>query len=287
MQLLAKLALIAPLFVASAVAAQSPAEEEEWIALFNGRDLTGWTPKITGHPLGDNHADTFRVRDGVLAVSYENYERFGGQFGHLFYERPFSYYRLRIEYRFVGEQAPQPPGEWAKRNSGVMVHAQAPQTMLLNQSFPISIEAQFLGGLGDGQPRPTMNVCSPGTEIVYEGAIHPEHCLSSRSPTFDGDGWVQVELTVLGGALITHSVNGRKVLEYALPQIGGDGVNVFDAAVKKDGALLEGGYIALQSESHPIEFRKIELLNLAGCVDPKAQNYKKYYVRSEPEACRY
>jgi hypothetical protein len=286
MRLFARLAFIVPLFGVGALAAHASADEEEWIALFNGRDLSGWTPKITGHPLGENYANTFRVRDGVLVVSYEDYDRFGGRFGHLFYERPFSYYRLRLEYRFVGEQAPEPPGAWARRNSGVMVHSQAPQTMLLNQDFPVSIEAQLLGGLGDGKPRPTMNVCSPGTEIVFDGVIHPTHCLSAQSPTFDGDEWVQVELTVLGGALITHSVNGRKVLEYALPQIGGGMVNGYDAAAKQDGALLDGGHIALQSESQPIEFRKIELLNLAGCMDREAKNYKKYHVRSEPETCR-
>jgi hypothetical protein len=287
MPLFAKLVVISSLFVTHVVAAQSPADKEEWVALFNGRDLAGWTPKITKHALGDNYADTFRVEDGVLRVSYDQYQGFAGQFGHLFYERPFSYYRLRVEYRFVGEQPSQHPGAWARRNSGVMVHSQAPQTMLVEQNFPISIEAQFLGGLSDGKPRPTMNVCTPGTEIVYGGVIHPSHCLPSQSLTFDGDQWVQAEVTVLGSGLITHSVNGRKVLEYSLPQLGGGDVQAFDEAVKKDGTLLDGGYIALQSESHPIEFRKVELLNLAGCRDPKAKNYKSYFVSSQPQSCRH
>lgn len=268
----------------SAVAAQAP---EDWISLFNGRDLTGWTPKITQHALGENYASTFRVEDGLLKVRYDGYDRFDNQFGHLFHETAYSYYRLRLEYRFVGEQARHGPGAWAMRNSGVMFHAQNPRTMQRDQDFPISIEAQFLGGLGDGEPRPTLNVCTPGTEIVREGALYPKHCLNSASKTVDGDGWVRAELLVLGGALISHRVNGETVLEYALPQIGGGAVRGFDPAAKPDGRLLDGGYIALQSESHPIDFRNIQLLNLAGCMDRKARNYKSYYVKSEPEKCEY
>jgi hypothetical protein len=266
---------------------QAAPGEEEWIQLFNGRDLTGWTPKLAKHALGDNYANTFRVENGVLKVSYDGYDSFDGRFGHLFYEKPFSYYRLVIEYRFVGESAPKAPGSWALRNSGVMLHSQNPRTMTVKQNFPISIEAQFLGGLGDGKARPTINVCTPGTEVVYRGALLPPHCLNSTSKTFDGEQWVRAEILVLGGGSITHSVNGEAVLEYSLPQYGGLDVNDFDPAAKPDGELIQGGYIALQSESHPIEFRKVALLNLAGCMDPKAKNYKSYYVKSERTQCEY
>jgi hypothetical protein len=258
-------------------------DEQRWIELFNGRDLSGWTPKITGHELGDNYADTFRVEDGLLKVSYDGYQHFESRFGHLFYQTPFSYYRLAIEYRFVGEQAPGNPGDWAVKNSGVMIHAQDPATMTLDQSFPLSVEAQFLGGLGDGNARPTANVCTPGTEIIYGGRIHPEHCLNSASATLDG--WVQVELIVLGAGLITHRVNGETVLSYALPQTGGAGAETLPQ--ERQHELLEGGYIALQSESHPIEFRKVSLLDLEGCMDPDAANYKSYYVKSRADACRH
>lgn len=260
---------------------------EEWLQLFNGRDLTGWTPKITKHALGENFANTFRVENGVLQVRYDQYSTFDNQFGHLFYQHPYSYYRLVVEYRFVGDQAQGPPGVWALRNSGVMLHSQDPRTMPRDQTFPISIEAQFLGGLGDGKPRPTLNVCTPGTEIVYNGSIYPEHCLSSSSPTFDGDQWVRAEMIVLGAAQITHLVNGEKVMEYALPQFGGGDVRNHDPAAKPDGKLIEGGYLSLQSESHPVDFRKVELLNLVGCMDRAAANYKRYYVKSDPAACKY
>ncbi len=268
-------------------AAMAQADREDWIQLFNGRDLTGWTPKIAKHPLGDNYANTFRVENGVLKVSYADYQAFEERFGHLFYEKPFGYYRLRIDYRFVGEQAPKGPGAWALRNSGVMFHSQDPRTMLRDQNFPISIEAQFLGGLRDGKPRPTLNMCSPGTDVVYRGAIYPQHCLSSTSRTFEGDQWVHAELLVLGSGPVVHVVNGQTVLEYALPQYGGGAVANFDAAAKPDGKLIESGYLALQSESAPLEFRKVELLNLAGCMDRKARNYKSYYVKSERAECKY
>jgi hypothetical protein len=270
-----------------ATGSQAGPADEEWIQLFNGRDLSGWTPKITKHALGDNFANTFRVADGVLKVSYDGYDSFDGQFGHLFYERPFSYYRLVVEYRFVGEQAPHGPGPWALRNSGVMLHSQDPHTMTLTQDFPISIEAQFLGGLSDGKERPTLSVCTPGTEVVYHGSILAPHCMNSTSKTFDGDQWVRAEVIVLGSGSITHRANGETVMEYSLPQYGGLAVNNFDPTAKPDGQLIEGGYLALQSESHPVEFRKVELLNLAGCMDRKAQNYKAYFVKSQRSLCRY
>ena len=233
----------------------------DWRQLFDGRGLTGWTPKITKHVLGENFADTFRVRDGVLEVGYEDYDTFAEQFGHLFFAEPFSRYRLRVEYRFVGEQAPNAPA-WAARNSGVMVHSQKPETMLRDQDFPISIEVQFLGGLGDGKPRPTGNVCSPGTRLTYAGAPDPSHCIQSSAATIDGDTWVTADVLVLGDERIVHYIDGLPVIEYGGITYGGGNVNGHDPAAKPDGTPLGRGYIALQSESHPIQFRRVELLNL-------------------------
>jgi hypothetical protein len=256
------LLLILSLQACSDASTDRHAQSPEWIALFNGRDLEGWVPKIAGYEAGVNFANTFRVEDGVLQVRYDGYERFDAQFGHLFFETPFSHYRLVVEYRFVGEQAPGGP-EWARRNSGVMLHAQDPGTMALDQDFPISVEVQFLGGLGEG-PRPTANVCTPGTEIVIAGETAAAHCIESSSPTFDGDQWVRSETIVLGDSLIVHVVNGDTVLQYTEPTIGGGVVNGYDPAVKLDGTSLRSGFIALQSESHPIDFRVVRLLDLSG-----------------------
>jgi hypothetical protein len=232
----------------------------EWTPLFNGRDLTGWTPKIRGSAFGVDEAGTFRVEDGLITVGYEGYDEFGARFGHLFYESPFSHYRLKIEYRFVGQQATD--GEqWAFKNSGVMFHAQAPQSMLEDQDFPISLEAQFLGGNGNDD-RPTANLCTPGTHVQVNGTLVEQHCIESSSDTYHTDEWVTAELVVLGDSLITHIVNGEPVLSYARPVIGGGVVNDFDTAAKPDGTALTGGYIALQSESHPIQFRQVLLQRL-------------------------
>lgn len=260
-------------------------DEQEWIQLFNGKDLSGWKVKITGHDLNDNFGNTFRVEDGLLKVKYDQYDSFRQQFGHLFYEKKFSYYLLALEYRFTGEQCKGGP-EWAKRNSGAMLHSQDPATMLKDQDFPISIEAQLLGGLGGGA-RPTGNLCTPGTQVHLGDTLFTPHCISSRSKTYEGDQWVHAEFLVLGDSLIRHSVEGETVLEYTHPEIGGGAVNDFDPKVKIDGTRLTEGYIALQSESHPVEFRKVALLELSGCKDPKAKNYKSYFVKADRTGCKY
>jgi len=265
--------------------ANDPAREE-WVPLFNGRDLDGWTPKFSKSDLGVNLNGTFRVENGLLRVRYDGWTAFNGEFGHLFYRTPYSHYRLVAEYRFVDQQAPGGPG-WAQRNNGLMLHAPDPKTMLKDQDFPISIEVQLLGGLGDGKPRTTANLCTPGTHVVMKGELFTPHCVNSTSKTYDGDQWVRVEVEVHGDERIRHIVDGQTVLEYSKPQIGGGSVNPVDPAVKVDGTPLTGGYIAIQAETGPTDFRTIELLNLEGCADPKASNYKRYIVKSNPKACRY
>lgn len=244
-----------------AVAGETATAGERWIPLFNGRDLSGWKVKITGFPLGENHLDTFRVENGVLRVAYDRYTRFDGKFGHLFYERPFSHYRLRAEYRFVGEQTPGGPG-WAWRNSGLMLHCQAPESMRQHQEFPVSIEVQLLGGDGRAE-RPTANLCTPGTHVVLNGKLHTPHCTNSRSKTFHGDQWVTVEVEVRGDERIRHFVNGELVFEYEQPQLDPGDADARRLLEQRGGdKRLREGYIALQAESHPVEFRKVELLPL-------------------------
>ncbi len=265
-----------------AVGAQT-AQEEDWIQLFNGENLDGWIPKIRGHDAGVNFGNTFRVVDGAMQTGYEAYDGFNARFGHIFYKDPYSYYLLRLEYRFVGEQAEGGPG-WAVRNSGIMMHSPPPESMPKDQTFPISIEVQLLGGTGEGE-RSTMNLCTPGTHVVFDGKLETRHCTNSSSNTYHGDQWVRAEVMVLGSAVIRHIMDGEVVLSYELPQIGGGSADGHDPKFKVDGRLLDSGYISLQSESHPVEFRNIELLNLAGCMDPAASNYKAYFVKSEPERC--
>jgi hypothetical protein len=250
---------LAPAPAAIDARGQDKSDEKGWIALFNGKDLDGWTPKIKGYPAGENYGETFRVEDGVLKVSYDKYEKFDGKFGHLFYKTPFSHYRLRVEYRFVGEQCPGGPS-WAIRNSGAMIHGQTPESMGKDQEFPVSIEVQYLGGNGRDK-RPTANVCTPGTNIVMGGKLITEHCTDSKSKTYHGDQWVTVEVEAHGNGVIKHIVNGETVLEYEKPQL--DDREADARRLMKNGdKMLYGGTISLQSESHPIEFRKVEILSL-------------------------
>lgn len=235
------------------------ASKSQWISLFNGKDLTGWTPKITGYELGENYGNTFRVEDGVLKVCYDQYDKFGGKFGHLFYETPFSCYRLRLQYRFIGDQTAGGPG-WAFRNSGIMLHCQSPKSMRKEQDFPVSIEAQLLGGNGKDK-RSTGNMCSPGTHIVMNDQLITQHCVNSRSKTYHGDQWVTMEVEVHGSGTIKHIVNGQTVLEYAEPQLDEKDADA-KKLIKNDEKLLREGYISLQAESHPCEFRKVEILPL-------------------------
>jgi hypothetical protein len=234
---------------------------EDWVSLFNGKDLTGWTPKIRGEKLGEDKRQTFRVEKGVIKVAYDKYDTFDERFGHLFYDKPFSNYVLKIEYRFVGDQCKGGPG-WATRNSGVMLHCQDPKTMTIDQDFPVSLEAQFLGGLGKG-PRPTLNLCTPGTHVTYSGKLHTPHCTNSTSETYDGDRWVTTELEVHGDKVIRHKVDGKTVIEYEMPiyDLTDKNVKNLPEAIR-NAPTIKGGWISLQAESHPIEFRKVEIREL-------------------------
>lgn len=265
--------------------APEEAEEKEWTPLFNGKTLDGWTPKITGQPPGENMGNTFRVEDGLLTVGYDAYDEFDRQFGHLVSDTTFSHYVVAVEYRFVGDQAPGGP-DWATENSGIMLHSQSAETITREQDFPISIEVQLLGSAGQDE-RPTANLCTPGTHVVMADTLTTTHCIDSSSKTYPGNEWVRVEARVLGDSLVQHRVNGTPVLEYTEPQIGGGSVAHADPSVKQDGTMLTSGHIALQSESHPIQFRAVEVLNLRGCTDPDATNYKSYYVAEAPSRCTY
>lgn len=259
--------LIAALLILTCTA---PSFAEDWKPLFNGKDLEGWTPKIRGHEAGENYANTFRVEDGLLKVRFDEYEGpYRGRFGHLFYEKPFSHYKLRVEYRVVGDQYQGGP-DWANRNSGVMIHGQSPESMAIDQQFPVCVEVQLLAGQGRG-PRTTANLCTPGTHVVMDGKLNTNHCISSTSETYDQDLWVTVEIEARGSEVIRHIIDGKTVIEYNQPQYDPkdktaqpliEKAKAAGAAQPEGGLLLSSGTISLQAESHPVDFRKVELLEL-------------------------
>lgn len=239
--------------------------DDGWTELFNGRDLTGWVPKIRGEPPGRDARGTFRVQDGLLSVSYDGYDAeagFDDTFGHLFWAEPLEGYELRIEYRFVGRQFAGGP-DWARSNSGVMFHAQAPGTMGLGQDFPVSLEAQFLGGVPD-EVRPTANLCTPGTHVDMDGAQVTEHCIEADAPTLPDSTWVTVFILASADGSVRHVLDGDTVLAYERPVVGGGAVSGATEEAPAAGTLLRRGYIALQSESHPIQFRRVAVRRLGG-----------------------
>lgn len=234
--------------------------EEKWIQLFNGKDLNDWQIKFSGFEPGDNYRNTFRVEDGMLRVCYDEWDQWDGEFGHIFYKGEFSHYRLRVEYRFVKDQVKGAPA-WAFRNNGLMLHGQSAESVEIDQDFPVSVEVQLLGGNGTDE-RSTMNLCTPGTNVVMNGQLIEQHCTSSNSKTYHGDQWVSVEVEVHGGALIKHFVDGVEVLKYEKPQLDPRDP-YYQKLLPADGnKIISEGTISLQAESHPTDFRKIELLVL-------------------------
>ena len=255
-------ALITLTLVTGFVVSDDSDSDKKWVPLFNGEDLSGWTPKIRYEKYGEDSRNTFRVKDGLLRVGYENYDEFNETFGHLFYETPYSDYRIRLEYRFIGEQLKGGPS-WAYRNSGIMVHGQDPETMALDQDFPVSIEVQLLGGDGTGK-RTTGNLCTPGTHVFIDEELFKPHCTKSNSKTYHGEQWVTAEVEVRGHEVIRHIINGETVLEYQKPILDGAHAGASKLIEKAEGKIeLSGGTISLQSESHPVEFRKVEIFDLS------------------------
>lgn len=244
--------------------AQQDPGEGKWIALFNGQNLDGWIPKIRYHPIGENFGNTFRVEDGLLKVGYDPqaYPEFKETFGHLFFEKPYTHYRLRAEYRFVGDQVKGGPG-WAFRNSGLMLHGESPETMEVDQDFPASIEVQLLGGDGENK-RSTGNICTPGTHMVIEGKLTKQHCVNSSSETYHGDQWVQIEVEVRGHESLKCVMEGVTIFTLTHPVLDPSDPHSSKLIDANGGeARLSGGSISIQSESHPVEFRRIELQPLS------------------------
>jgi len=236
-----------------------------WRPLFDGRTLEGWTPKVAKHPAGENYHQTFMVDHGVIRVSYAGYDKLDGQFGHLFYKTPFKAYRLRLTYRFLTDGGLPDTPTWARSNSGIMFDSQSPESMTVEQPFPVSIEFQLLGKDGDA-PRPTGAVCTPGTNITFDGVTAKDHCTPpANAPTVPNGTWVKAELEVLPNGEISQKINGVVVHHYANVTLDPDDTVAGGAKpyiLARGAQPVTEGYIALQSEGHPIEFKDIEIQEL-------------------------
>jgi hypothetical protein len=243
---------------------QLPAPEGGWVRAFNGTDLDGWSVKIAGHDLGDNYRNTFRVHDGVLAVSYDQYDSFGGRFGSLFYGRKMSHYWLRAEYRFVGRQAPGAPS-WAWQNSGIQLHSQSPSTMTKAQQFPVSVEFDIVGRRMFGR-YPTGDVCRNGSRMIIDGQELQKKCSRLSDVAIPGDQWVSVLAEVNGAAQVRQAVDGSVVVDYSDLRLDDHDPDARRLLAAGAPGALDSGYVSIQGNGHPIEFRRIDILPL----DPPA-----------------
>jgi len=229
----------------------------KWISLFNGKNLDGWTMKFAGHPPGENFGNTFRVENGILSVRYDQYKSFDNTFGALYYNKEFKNYRLKVEYRFVGETAPGAPS-WGYRDSGVQYHGQALTSIGLDQPFPVCLEYNLHGGNGK-EERPVGEICANGIIVDIQGKPNDSYCTPAAVKcTFHGDQWVTLEIEVRDN-VIKHFVNGEEILKFENPRYNPD--HELGKTFIKDGKNeVRSGYISLQSNSHPIDFRKIEIM---------------------------
>lgn len=249
------------LLVNSCTSNSTKKEKSEWKYLFNGKNLDGWVAKICNYDVGDNFANTFRVHNEIIEVNYDGYDgKLNDRFGHLFYNKSYSSFHLKFEYKFTDEWLEDGPIH-TYRNSGVMFHSQDPKTILKNQNWPISIEYQMLADEDKGE-RPTGNMCSPATEVYYKGEVSPVHCIKSSSKTYPYTQWVKGEIIVYKDSIIKHLVDGEVVLEYSKPHIGGKVVKNYNPAIKIDGKALTEGYIGLQSEGQGVLFKEIKIKEL-------------------------
>jgi hypothetical protein len=261
---IAKRCLLAGLLGALSSTGIAASTSPEWVSLFDGKSLAGWTPKVNHHRLGDNYARTFSAEDGMIRVRYDRYPRFRDEFAHLFYKTPFTDYRLRLDYRFTGSEVVDAP-PWARSNSGVMISSQSPRSIARDQPFPISIEVQ-LRNSDLKEERHTANICSPGTRYVLEGVLTTNGCSKSTSPMMHGGAWVHLEIEVHGSDRVAHFIDGREVIRYERPQLDpldtrGLELTLLAGHTIED-TLIDTGYIALQAEGTRIDFRNIEIMAL-------------------------
>ncbi len=231
--------------------------KQKWVSLFNGRDLDNWIPKIAGYKLGDNFGNTFRVENGILSTRYNAYDSFNKRFGALYYDKKFTNYLLKVEYRFTGNLTPGAPS-WGFRDGGIQYHCQPPSTVGLDQPFPICLEYNLLGGNGKDE-RPNGEICASGMYVEINGERNASYCTQpSVKKTFAGDQWVTAEIEVRDGK-ITHFVNGEQIIQFENPRY--DTTNAIAKTFIVNGNdLVKDGYISLQSNSHPMDFRKIEIM---------------------------
>ena len=187
------------------------------IMLFNGKDLSG----LKVFPEGADAQDTWFVNDGLLCST-------GKPNGYIRTEKEYSNYHLHVEWRW-----PENAAQGRSRNSGVFVYANGPDNI-----WPQLIECQLMAdsagdfvlmnGMGmtvDGQ-----DMKDPNRRFVMIQKKQP----SSEKPAGQ---WNSYDIYCEGDMI--------KCLVNDVLQNEGTAV------------MPSSGYICLQSEGSPIEFRNI------------------------------
>ena len=255
--LMYRLLLISSILLLSFYPGSESSPAKKWVKLFNGKNLNNWQMKISGYPLGENFGNTFSVTDGILSVRYNQYDSFSNKFGAIYYNKKFRNYRLRVEYRFVGELTPGAPS-WGFRDGGIQYHCQSPSSLGLTQSFPVCLEYNLHGGNGKDE-RPVGEICASGMSVEINGKKNSSFCTPANvKKTFHGDQWVTAEIESRDGKF-RHFVNGEEILQFQNPRYDPKHT-IGKTFIVNGNDLVKDGYISLQSNSHPMDFRKVEIL---------------------------
>jgi Domain of Unknown Function (DUF1080) len=230
---------------------------KKWVTLFNGKNLNNWTVKIAGYKQGENFGNTFRVENGILSTRYDKYDSFNNRFGALYYNKKFTNYRLKVEYRFVGKLTPGAPS-WGFRDGGIQYHCQSPSSVVIDQPFPVCLEYNLHGGDGTGE-RPTGEICTSGMSVEISGKKNTSNCTTPFvKRTFNDDQWITAEIDVKDGKF-THFVNGEQIIQFENARYDSTNPIAKNFIINRND-VVKDGYISLQSNSHPMDFRKIEIM---------------------------
>jgi hypothetical protein len=222
--------LVLTLAAAASAAAPAAIAPDRVIALFNGKDLSGWEADVPARDADKTVRDSFLVRDGKLVS-------LGKPEGHLLTKDAYRDYRLEVEYRFPGQAG----------NCGVLVHASRPRA--LYKMFPQSIEVQMMSG-------------NAGDFWVIQEDIKVAD-MEKRRPRKEGEKWGGAEGDARRILNLTDAsekplgewntmvveARGRTLKVW----VNGDLVNEgFEATADR-------GRIALQAEGTEVEFRKVQI----------------------------
>lgn len=213
------------------------------IALFNGKDLSGWTAIGKGVS-ADEAAKTWGVANGVITDT-------GKPNGYLRTTKRYANYRLVVEWRWPNSASLDANGQPKPRNSGVILHMQGEDAV-----WPKSIEAQLregdagdfwvIGGVETNEHTASRAkaVAAAGDDAAAKKKAATSRRLIKNNPSSEKPGgeWNRYEI-VCRGDTITLSINGVE-------------------QNRVTGVTVNEGHICLQAEGSPVEFRNIVLTPL-------------------------